>query len=414
MKSLLKAFLITAVWATSVFHAGAYVIDDYTTAMRRGDYNQAIAIMNDIISHSDAKTGDYYYKRACAYEKNGNFVYAAIDCETALRYSAENKDYYLLRARCKYKINDPTYINDAKNAGEEGLAMIEKSKHNGRNHAASISSNPLRYSESVKPSDVDINIPMTFHRNENSFVLIICVENYLENNISKVDYAINDGRKFKEYCIKTLGIPEENIQFRADATLNQFRQDIKWVNNRSDIYGNKANLIVYYSGHGMPDERSRKAYLLPADGIANDPESGYSLAQLFNELGEMDFNSSLVLLDACFSGSKKDGGMLTKSKGVAIKPDPEELTGNVAVLSATQADDTAYFDEDNSHGMFTYFILKKLQRSKGNVTISELADYVTDNVKKASVLKKSKMQSPTVEYSCDSSVDLGKVNLLRK
>lgn len=414
MNSLSKVFLIAAVWATSSLSALAYTLEDYDRAMRRGDYSQAITVMNDIINHSETKTGDYYYKRACAYEKNGNFVYAAIDCGTALSHSADNKSYYLLRARCKYKINDPTYIADAEKAGEEGLAMIKKDRNRGRTHSSNYPSTPLRNSDLSRPSDVDINIPLTSHRNENSFALILCIENYLENNISRVDYAINDGRKFKEYCIKTLGIPENNIHLRTDATLNQFRQDLKWANGISDAFGEKANLIVYYSGHGMPDERSRKAYLLPADGIANDPESGYPLSQLYQELGEMNFNSSLVLLDACFSGSKKDGEMLTKSKGVAIKPDPEELTGNVAVLSATQSDDTAYFDEDNGHGLFTYFILKKLQLTKGNVTISDLADYVTDNVKKTSVLKKSKMQSPTIEYSCDSSVDLEKVNLQRR
>lgn len=201
---------------------------------------------------------------------------------------------------------------------------------------------------------------------------------------------------------------------RTDATRNQLRSEIKWVKNISDAYGKDANLILYYSGHGMPDEKSRRAYLLPSDGIANDPESGYALSQLYEELGELNFNASLVLLDACFSGTKRNGEMLTASKGVAIKPSEEELSGNVAVISATQGDDTAYPDDDNGHGLFTYFLLKKLQETKGNVTIQDLADYISKNVKRASVVKMSKMQSPTVNYSVESSVNLGTVNLLHK
>lgn len=125
----------------------------------------------------------------------------------------------------------------------------------------------------------------------------------------------------------------------------------------------------------------------------------------------MNFNSSLVLLDACFSGAKRNGEMLTASKGVAIKPSNEELSGNVAVLSATQGDDTAYPDEENGHGLFTYYLLKKLQESKGNVTIAELSDYISTNVKRASVVRNAKMQNPTVNYSSESSINLGNVNL---
>ncbi|MDE7350980.1 MAG: caspase family protein, partial [Muribaculaceae bacterium] len=184
--------------------------------------------------------------------------------------------------------------------------------------------------------------------------------------------------------------------------------------NISDAYGNDADLILYYSGHGMPDDRSRKAYLLPSDGIANDPESGYALSQLYDELGEMKFNSTLVLLDACFSGAKRDGKMLTAAKGVAIKPSEEELSGNVAVISATQGDDTAYPDDDSNHGLFTYFLLKRLQETKGYTTIGDLASYISTNVKRASLVKQNKMQVPAVNYSPESTVDLEIVNFGQK
>lgn len=408
MKTIIRILVIFVV-LVCVQSAHAYTTADYISAMNQHDYNKAITVMNDLIRNSTSKNGDLYYKRACAFEKKGNYVYAVIDCGTALKYSPTNQEYFLLSAKCKQKINDPTYVKDAENAGTAGLALL------GRNTVEST----LATTQQVKPrssklSDIDTNIPQSLHKNSNTFVLIFNIENYIENDISKVDFAINDGNKFKEYCIKTLGVPEQNIHLRTDATRNQLRSEIKWVKNISDAYGKDANLILYYSGHGMPDEKSRRAYLLPSDGIANDPESGYALSQLYEELGELNFNASLVLLDACFSGTKRNGEMLTASKGVAIKPSEEELSGNVAVISATQGDDTAYPDDDNGHGLFTYFLLKKLQETKGNVTIGDLADYISKNVKRASVVKMSKMQSPTVNYSVESSVNLGTVNLLHK
>lgn len=387
--------------------ASSYTTADYISAMNRGDYSQAINVMTSLIKNATNKNGDYYYKRACAYEKKGNYVYAVVDCGTALKYSPTNQEYFLLRARCKQKLDDPTYIDDAHNAGSAGLALLGQST-NSTPQLATTTTQPVRRKTT---SDVDMNIPQSSIKNANTFVLIFGIENYIESDISNVDFALNDGAKFREYCLRTLGIPEQNIHYRSDATRNQLRSEIKWARNISEAYGKDANLIVYYSGHGMPDERTRRAYLLPADGIANDPESGYALSSLYEELGEMNFNSSLVLLDACFSGTKRNGEMLTASKGVAIKPSNEELFGNVAVLSATQGDDTAYPDEENGHGLFTYYLLKKLQESKGNVTIAELSDYISTNVKRASVVRNAKMQTPTVNYSSESSINLGNVNL---
>lgn len=406
MNNIVRNFCL-AIFMACFASASAYTTADYISAMNRGDYSQAINVMTSLIKNATNKNGDYYYKRACAYEKKGNYVYAVVDCGTALNYSPTNQEYFLLRARCKQKLDDPTYIADAHNAGSAGLALLGQST-NSTPQLATTTTQPVRRKST---SDVDINIPQSSIKNANTFVLIFGIENYIESDISNVDFALNDGAKFREYCLRTLGIPEQNIHYRSDATRNQLRSEIKWARNISEAYGKDANLIVYYSGHGMPDERTRRAYLLPADGIANDPESGYALSSLYEELGEMNFNSSLVLLDACFSGTKRNGEMLTASKGVAIKPSNEELFGNVAVLSATQGDDTAYPDEENGHGLFTYYLLKKLQESKGNVTIAELSDYISTNVKRASVVRNAKMQTPTVNYSSESSINLGNVNL---
>ena len=57
----------------------------------------------------------------------------------------------------------------------------------------------------------------------------------------------------------------------------------------------------------------------------------------------------------------------------------------MVVFSATQNDETAMPYRNKNHGLFTYYLLKKLQDSKGTTTVGELSDYVTDRVRKASV-----------------------------
>ena len=68
------------------------------------------------------------------------------------------------------------------------------------------------------------------------------------------------------------------------------------------------------------------------------------------------------------------------------------------VFSASQGDETAYPFEEQQHGMFTYFLLKKLQETKGEVSIGDLSQYVTDQVRTRTILN-GKLQSPIITPS---------------
>lgn len=246
--------------------------------------------------------------------------------------------------------------------------------------------------------NVDKNVPYSEHSfsGNNIFAIIIANEDYTEGGISKVKYAKNDGKIFKEYCIKTLGIPAENIRYKENATLNNIRSQINWLKDITKVYNGNAKVIFYYTGHGIPDEQNYSSYLLPIDGIGNDTRSAYSLSELYSQLGELQSEQIIVFLDACFSGANKDGNMLVPSKGVAIKSKPGTPKGNTIVFSASQGDETAYQYNSMKHGMFTYYLLKKLQETKGDVTLFDLSKYITEQVQQCSIKENGKLQTPTV------------------
>lgn len=247
-------------------------------------------------------------------------------------------------------------------------------------------------------SDVDIEIPIIKKSlGEKTFVVIIANENYQE--VAKVPYTINDGEIFAEYCKKTLGIPETNISLVKDATANNMKREVRWLTQILQQYNGEAKAIVYYAGHGIPDESTKDAYLLPVDGYGDDPSTGYSLNELYKTLNEVPSKSTLVFLDACFSGANRDGSMLASARGVAIKAKPTAPIGNMVVFSAAQGDETAYPYNDKGHGLFTYYFLKKLQETKGDVTLGELSEYITDQVGKQSIVINRKSQTPTVSVS---------------
>lgn len=244
-------------------------------------------------------------------------------------------------------------------------------------------------------SDVDKDIPVVNSANsENTFAVIIANESY--NKEAGVPFAANDGKVFAEYCKSVLGLPESNIHLSVNATLNDMRHEIGWLNTVLEKYNGKAKAIFYYAGHGIPDETSKNAYLLPVDGYGNDVNTGYPLGQVYKELGMVPSQSVTIFLDACFSGSKREGDMLASARGVALKANRGEPLGNMVVFSAAQGDETAYPYKKEGHGLFTYYLLKQLKDTKGDITLKQLGDFVIEKVSQQSIVINSKSQTPTV------------------
>lgn len=243
-------------------------------------------------------------------------------------------------------------------------------------------------------SAVDKNIPVSKIQNKNTFAVIIANENYQQ--VASVPFALNDGSVFRQYCEKTLGIPATNIHFVANATGNNIRYEVNWLSQVIRAYNGQAKIIFYYAGHGVPDEQNKTAFLLPVDGNGSDITTGYKLDDLYSALGNMPSEAVTVFLDACFSGSKRESGMLASARGVAIKVKSGAPVGKMVVFTAATGDETAYPNNAEGHGMFTYYLLKKLQETSGEVSYEELGNYIRKNVSQQSIVLNGKSQTPTI------------------
>lgn len=174
---------------------------------------------------------------------------------------------------------------------------------------------------------------------------------------------------------------------------------LKYIENLSEAFGDELNLIFYYAGHGMPNEKTKKPMLIPVDGDVALPETCYELDKVITTLGGLNANSVLVILDACFCGTERGDEMLMAARGIRIKTSQSAPIGNMVIFSASQGDETAYSFDTEQHGMFTYFLLKKLQETNGDVTLGELSDYITEQVKRQSVISNGKLQTPSISVS---------------
>lgn len=166
----------------------------------------------------------------------------------------------------------------------------------------------------VIQSDVDQNIPQSNKQSGNTYVLIIANEDY--QFVDDVNFAAHDGEIFKEYCIKTLGIPERQIRYCANASYGVISDGVDWLKYAlNNFEGSKA--IVYYCGHGIPDEKTGDAYIIPVDGKGTNTTTCYSLNTLYTTLANTKASNITYFMDACFTGANKEGSMLVAARGVA-------------------------------------------------------------------------------------------------
>ncbi|HIT48478.1 MAG TPA: caspase family protein [Candidatus Coprenecus stercoripullorum] len=314
-----------------------------------------------------------------------------------------------------YRYDDSEALNYTETVVDMQFADIDYSRlATGSSSHGQPSQRISRKSVSVGLSDVDMNIPENPATNAKTFAVIIANENY--QMVSPVPMAINDGRTLAKYCTMTLGIPESNVRYYEDATYGVFMRAMRDIKNVSDVYDGDINVIFYYAGHGIPDERTKDAYLLPVDSDGIETSACFPLGRVYADLGSLNAESVVVLMDACFSGGQRNGGMVLEDsgmRGVVVRTKQNAPSGSTVIFSAVSDEQTALPYTDKGHGLFTYFLLKKLQDTRGDVTLAELASYVTEKVEQQSVVVNRKAQTPTVT-AAEAVADTWKSIKLRK
>ena len=253
-------------------------------------------------------------------------------------------------------------------------------------------------SDDIPLSDVDINIPEG--EKSGGYALVIGNEDYAsyQRNINKesnVPFAIRDGEVFKNYLNKLYGMPLENIDFLKNATYGEMSQAISRLERLMELDGENRDIVVFYSGHGMPEEQTKEPYLIPVDINGNNVSQGIALKEFMQRLGEKPHGNISFIIDACFSGLGKNEP-LVGLKGISIKPVNPELGDNMLLLSSSSGNESSVVDNENQHGLFTYHLLKILKETKGNISIQELYNSLRKDVGINAIKKLDKVQTPSI------------------
>jgi len=252
--------------------------------------------------------------------------------------------------------------------------------------------------KSTTLSDVDINIPTG--PKVKGYALVIGNEDYssYQSNLtpeSNVPYAQRDAEIFTNYLTQMYGISRENIFLLKNATYGEISQSIAKLERLMVLDGEDSEIIVYYSGHGMPDEQTKDPYLIPVDISGLNVSQGISLKELMTRLNNKPHRKIDFIIDACFSGLGKSKP-LAEVKGISVVPVNPELGDNMILISSSSSNESSVVDDDNQHGLFTYHLLKILKESEGKSDIQTLFDKLSKDVGLSAIRKYNKVQTPSI------------------
>lgn len=290
----------------------------------------------------------------------------------------------------KYAVDKTITLALNQNVSSEKMAITGKEEQ------------PVNITTGSLTSVVDRNIPVATIKHPNRYALIIGNEKYSTyGSVSAevdVEFARNDAQVFAEYAGKTFGIDQKNIFLLQDVTAAVMRLELNRFSKLVALKGTEAEIIFYYAGHGYPDEVSQIPYLMPIDVNATNINDALKLSDVYQKLALTGAGKIIVFLDACFSGGGRNQGLLA-ARGAVIDPKEEEITGNMVVFSATSGTQSALPLSKEKHGLFTFYTLKKLQETSGNLTYGELSDYLKKEVPAEALYENRKEQMPEVNVS---------------
>ena len=244
-----------------------------------------------------------------------------------------------------------------------------------------------------RTSEVDSNIPET-ERKLNAVAVIIGNTDYKvatgkqgTTKVGPVKYAVNDAYTMRDYLVKSIGVPADNIIFKVNAD----KKDFDAIFGRDSIGGELHSLVertgarevyFFYSGHGYPF--MGEPYLL---GVRSNPKSckeqATSLQSIYRVLGNLPVDRVNVITDACFSGQSIS--MEASATEFVRRPKPDRLAKFV-ILSAAGEDQYANWYNDKKHGVFSYALFKAIQNKEksdlngdGVLSFDELYRYISDD-----------------------------------
>ncbi len=136
--------------------------------------------------------------------------------------------------------------------------------------------------------------------NAKNFLIVIGINNY--QNWPKLNNAIKDASDVASTLISKYNFEFDNIIMLKDeqATRNNIYNSLRGLIEKLTP---QDNLLIYYSGHGYFDQLLNEGYWVPVEAHTNSNGDYISNGEILKIINNINSQHTLLVADACFSGS---------------------------------------------------------------------------------------------------------------
>ena len=165
--------------------------------------------------------------------------------------------------------------------------------------------------EQIKPRYLSDLFTKRFKQDLGKYhALVIGNNDYAE--LTNLSSALNDAQEIGKILKEQYGYETRVLENATHLDIVQALADYQETLGKSD------NLIVYYAGHGLLDDR-QNGYWIPTDAKLSDPKTWIPNNVISEFMSSMNAKHVMVIADSCYSGTMS---------GSAIRPFPDDVAEN--------------------------------------------------------------------------------------
>jgi hypothetical protein len=183
--------------------------------------------------------------------------------------------------------------------------------------------------------------------------LLIGAQNYTDANIPSLANPVADAVRLKLILKNNYNFAEENIITLFNPALNDVKRQLLELTTQLQP---EDNLLIFYAGHGIWVEKEKKGYWLLTDAKRTDVNSWLPNKTVLDLIAKIPSRHTLLITDACFSGS------VFKTRGLkdGAPKQIQEMDEKISRIAITSGNDTEVPDES----VFMKYLVKALSENK--------------------------------------------------
>ncbi len=200
----------------------------------------------------------------------------------------------------------------------------------------------------------------TFNLKGKYYALLVAINEYKHPDVYNLQNPVRDAQALYNVLSSKYLFDSEDISFLKNPTREEIINSLDMLSNKLT---DEDNLLVFYAGHGWWDEDANIGYWLPSDADKTSKARWVRNSTIRDYLKEIDSKHTLLITDACFSGSIFNARSFFNETSVAIKK-LYELPSRKAMTSGT-------LTEVPDESIFVKYFIDRLSKNEDKFLCAE-------------------------------------------